>query len=215
MCSFVVGWMKFSDIDSMNLSRFLEVAELISVCWLDIQGRIDVCKLSPLTLYSTFLVFKTTPNLYGFVDQPIEVRVGLVDGEATEQTVYLNSEGRASVMNQQDVWRVRRRSSLMLPRLDRGTELQEDEHVDDRIQLPILVGLPHRSNDLGLRDGHGEGREGYPEERGDGWLEIGLGEFFWEGGCDGEMEVRFMEVKQLSWKSGLIIQGIEIRPKEV
>lgn len=54
----------------------------------------------------------------------------------------------------------------------------------------------------------------YPKQRGDGWMEVELGECFVEEGQDGEMEVSVMEVKGGHWKSGVIIQGIEIRPKE-
>ncbi|XP_043720870.1 putative F-box protein PP2-B12 [Telopea speciosissima] len=57
-----------------------------------------------------------------------------------------------------------------------------------------------------------------PKERGDGhWMEIEMGEFFINeisGGEDGVVEMILKEVKDLNWKSGLIIQGIELRPKE-
>lgn len=59
-----------------------------------------------------------------------------------------------------------------------------------------------------------ENEEGkYPKERGDGWLEIELGEFF-NGGGEGEVEMSVLEVEGGAWKGGLIVQGIEIRPKE-
>ncbi|KAF5733536.1 putative F-box protein PP2-B12 [Tripterygium wilfordii] len=51
------------------------------------------------------------------------------------------------------------------------------------------------------------------KERGDGWLEVELGDFFNSGAEDGELEVFVLEVKGGNWKSGLIVQGIEIRPK--
>ncbi|KAJ4955528.1 hypothetical protein NE237_012311 [Protea cynaroides] len=53
-----------------------------------------------------------------------------------------------------------------------------------------------------------------PKERGDGWMELKMGEFFNERGEDGEVEMSLKEVKVLWWKSGLIIEGIELRPKE-
>lgn len=70
---------------------------------------------------------------------------------------------------------------------------------------------------LELPDVDGEGMDRYPEQRGDAWLEVRLGEFFCEGGYDNgvEMEVSVREVRRLFWKGGLIIQGIEIRPAEV
>ncbi|KAK9062820.1 hypothetical protein SSX86_020010 [Deinandra increscens subsp. villosa] len=52
-----------------------------------------------------------------------------------------------------------------------------------------------------------------PKCRQDGWLEIELGEFYNEKGQEGEVDMSMMEVKGGNWKSGLIIQGIEIRPK--
>ncbi|KAL3631659.1 hypothetical protein CASFOL_024643 [Castilleja foliolosa] len=54
----------------------------------------------------------------------------------------------------------------------------------------------------------------YPNQRSDGWMEVKLGEYFVnENG--GDLEVCLMEVEDGNGKSGLIIQGIEIRPKTV
>jgi len=52
-----------------------------------------------------------------------------------------------------------------------------------------------------------------PKVRGDGWMEIELGEYLNEEGEERELEMSVKEVKDLRWKSGLIIQGIDIRPK--
>ena len=51
-----------------------------------------------------------------------------------------------------------------------------------------------------------------PKEREDGWLEIELGPFFNGGGEDDELQFGLKEVNSLSAKSGLIVEGIEIRP---
>ncbi|KAF8402068.1 hypothetical protein HHK36_013020 [Tetracentron sinense] len=51
-------------------------------------------------------------------------------------------------------------------------------------------------------------------ERGDGWMEIEMGEFFNDRGEDGEVEMSLTEVKGGNWKAGLIVEGIELRPKE-
>ena len=51
------------------------------------------------------------------------------------------------------------------------------------------------------------------KERADGWLEIELGDFFNRYGED-ELEMSVMEVKAGIRKGGLVIQGVEIRPKE-
>ncbi|XP_059628698.1 F-box protein PP2-B11-like [Cornus florida] len=53
----------------------------------------------------------------------------------------------------------------------------------------------------------------YPKERGDGWLEMELGEYLNKSGEVGELEICLQEVKDGNWKSGLILQGIEIKPK--
>lgn len=53
----------------------------------------------------------------------------------------------------------------------------------------------------------------YPNKRADGWFEIELGDFFNEGIGDKELEMAVCEVRGGNWKSGLVIQGFEIRPK--
>uniref|UniRef100_A0ACD5ZAB8 Uncharacterized protein n=1 Tax=Avena sativa TaxID=4498 RepID=A0ACD5ZAB8_AVESA len=60
---------------------------------------------------------------------------------------------------------------------------------------------------------HGE-NVGLPQKRADGWMELELGEFFNEVGDDGEVSFSLMETKGGNWKSGLIVQGIEIRRKK-
>ncbi|KAM7466115.1 hypothetical protein LguiB_013677 [Lonicera macranthoides] len=50
-----------------------------------------------------------------------------------------------------------------------------------------------------------------PKERTDGWSEIELGEFLSDRG---EVEMRLWETDFHHWKSGLIVEGIEVRPKE-
>ncbi|KAK9016924.1 hypothetical protein V6N11_079416 [Hibiscus sabdariffa] len=50
-------------------------------------------------------------------------------------------------------------------------------------------------------------------KREDGWMEIELGEFFNGGTCDEEVKMSLMETKGHQLKGGVIIEGIEIRPK--
>ncbi|KAJ9703184.1 hypothetical protein PVL29_004813 [Vitis rotundifolia] len=56
-----------------------------------------------------------------------------------------------------------------------------------------------------------EERIPYPTQRNDGWLEIELGEFLSEGGEDIEVEITQLDGH---WKRGLMVEGIEIRPKD-
>ncbi|KAK6255148.1 hypothetical protein SCA6_016453, partial [Theobroma cacao] len=54
----------------------------------------------------------------------------------------------------------------------------------------------------------------FSRERGDGWMEVKLGEFFNEHGDDGKAVCRLREVDNSTAKKGLIIEGIDIRPKD-
>lgn len=63
-----------------------------------------------------------------------------------------------------------------------------------------------------------EGEEKVPMEREDGWMEVELGEFFNGGGGGNHHEVAkmsFKEVKGCQLKGGLVIEGIEVRPKRI
>jgi len=51
-----------------------------------------------------------------------------------------------------------------------------------------------------------------PSLRSDGWLEIEMGEFF-NGGLEDKVQMSVKEVKAGNWKSGLFVEGIEVRPK--
>ncbi|KAK1283702.1 Serine/threonine-protein kinase [Acorus calamus] len=55
-----------------------------------------------------------------------------------------------------------------------------------------------------------------PHWRGDGWMEVEMemGEFYVENGAEGEVDMSLTEVHGGQWKKGLIVLGIEVRPKE-
>ena len=52
----------------------------------------------------------------------------------------------------------------------------------------------------------------HPKQREDRWLEIELGQFFNGGGEDDELQINLREVEALNKKTGLVVEGIEIRP---
>ena len=58
-------------------------------------------------------------------------------------------------------------------------------------------------------------RSSFPKWRNDGWSEIKLGEFFNKGGGEDELEISLVEVEPGTMMSDLMVEGIEIRPKEV
>ncbi|KAL9659677.1 hypothetical protein QQ045_024485 [Rhodiola kirilowii] len=167
-------------------SRFPEVAELRSVCWLEIHGKIESSLLSTETNYAAYLVFKFNQGGYGFDDQPAEVSVGISGGGSCTKSVYLDY---AEVGQPRQLHIVPRRVALF-----------------SRTRAQLLATKPapapkrERSNPA-------------PKERRDGWLEIELGEYFIEGGEIGELEMSLSEVKGGHWKAGLVVQGIEVRPK--
>lgn len=49
-------------------------------------------------------------------------------------------------------------------------------------------------------------------ERNDGWMEIKVGEFF-TGEDDEEVKISLTETKGYHLKAGLVIEGLEVRPK--
>ncbi|CAH1451183.1 unnamed protein product [Lactuca virosa] len=53
----------------------------------------------------------------------------------------------------------------------------------------------------------------FPQRRKDGWMEIKLGEFEYNDGDNGEVEMAYVENNWGHWKKGLIVEGIELRPK--
>ncbi|KAK2973994.1 hypothetical protein RJ640_022717 [Escallonia rubra] len=165
----------------LRMCRFSEVAELVSVFWLDIGGKIGTKLLSPKTTYGAYLVFKLGEQPYGLDypakavvrfarDREYEAEVGLGElGEDGISTVYLTSPG---------ISRVRRRRGIY---------------------------------DMAMREPEANAR--LVQNRKDGWKEIELGEFFNDEGDDDYVKMRLMEIKDQHRKGGLIVEGIEVRPK--
>ncbi|XP_059439537.1 putative F-box protein PP2-B12 [Corylus avellana] len=186
----VIVWMEtpfYWRWTSLPDARFAEVAELVNVCWLEIRGKINACMLSPGTLYTAYLVFKVTTGSFGFENQPVEVAVGVGGSEGHKRT-------RSVFL---DMERGRRQRYQIVPAARRGGPFHRHRCLPQSIE----------EADIGE----------CPKERGDGWLEIELGEFF-NGGDDdddGEVEMSVLEVKGGNWKGGLIVQGFEIRPKRM
>ncbi|CAI9764293.1 unnamed protein product [Fraxinus pennsylvanica] len=81
--------------------------------------------------------------------------------------------------------------------------------------VPRQIFLNHRMDRIYRRQGDlsSERITEYPQARADKWMEVELGEFFVDGEQDLNMEISLTETKGGNWKSGLIVQGIEIRPK--
>ncbi|GAB4835444.1 hypothetical protein Ancab_000351 [Ancistrocladus abbreviatus] len=170
---------------STSESRFREVAELITVCWLDIRGTMKMPMLSRCTNYAAYLVFKMTEEAYGFYNSA-EAAVGTAGGKTETRLVYLDpDEGQ-------------RRRYRIVPR-----------------RFGLFAFISNRNPIVGLQQAPVPREEDgqYPKQRSDGWLEIEIGEFFTPEDDDGEVQLSVLEIKGGNWKGGLIVQGIEIRPK--
>ncbi|KAD5803668.1 hypothetical protein E3N88_15028 [Mikania micrantha] len=74
---------------------------------------------------------------------------------------------------------------------------------DDDVAMTVVYLKPPNT--------HSETIRVVPHKRADGWMEIELGKFY-NDKIDGEVDIRFTETCQLHWKSGLIVEGIDIRP---
>lgn len=83
---------------------------------------------------------------------------------------------------------------------------------DDQKQKMEDLFYGNRRDMLRDRDTNHEGHR-VPFKREDGWMEIEMGEFF-SGHKDQEVNMSLMEVSY-QLKGGLIIEGIQIRPKHV
>lgn len=79
-----------------NDSRFEELAELLLVCWLEVQGQIDSRLLSENTDYRVLFVLKLRvhPPHYGWGDLPIRFSVTTPDGKQLESRQLLMERQR-------------------------------------------------------------------------------------------------------------------------
>ncbi|KAF8015460.1 hypothetical protein BT93_H1083 [Corymbia citriodora subsp. variegata] len=170
----------------MPSSRFAKVAELFHVRWFEIRGTI------------TYLVFKSTPTSHGFDFQPVEVGAGFVGDEVgkRERLVYLSNENNMRG----------RQSRPRFSRIGFRFPPMQFELVDDDCGVDLPTIAPAKGN--------GSYPKERPKGRRDGWLEIELGEFLTKDGEDREIEMSVLETKCGHTKSGLVVEGIEIRPKD-
>ncbi|XP_065848183.1 putative F-box protein PP2-B12 [Euphorbia lathyris] len=78
-------------------SRFEEVAGLVNVSRLEINGKIDTNRLSTSTMYTAFLVFKLHERAYG-LNSPVAAMLGIDGEELSCRNVYL--DGRTGFRRQ-------------------------------------------------------------------------------------------------------------------
>ncbi|XP_022927158.1 lectin-like [Cucurbita moschata] len=76
-----------------ELSNTIEIVELINVCWLEINGKIKTCELSPGVLYEAFFMVMITDPSYGW-DVPVNIRLKKPDGSKKERLEALEKRPR-------------------------------------------------------------------------------------------------------------------------
>lgn len=186
----------------------------MSVCWLEIRGWINTGMLSPKTLYGAYLVFRPSPaGIYGFDYQSVEVSIRVAGGEVSKRIVYLDAERgrrlRYQIVPRRIFNRARFLTGFEAPPAEHNSNNNSNNNRNNNsfdFQYPNINNNNRNNNSFDLQ---------YPKERGDGWMEVELGDFFNDGEDDKEVEMGVCEIKSGDWKGGLIVQGIEIRPKTV
>ncbi|GMN19287.1 hypothetical protein TIFTF001_050912 [Ficus carica] len=95
-------------------------------------------------------------------------------------------------------------------------KLAERQHGFENRPVQLRVDFEGREDGEGLSvvlDSRGNIDDVMPKDREDGWKEVEMGEFFNEDGEDGSVLCSLKEVDNYHTKSGLIVEGIELRPR--
>ncbi|XP_047946442.1 F-box protein PP2-B11-like [Salvia hispanica] len=179
---------QYWDLRSHPDSRFSEVALLKIVHWLEIRGAINTRMLSSDTVYGCYLVFKLGRNPYGLQSANAFVRFtnDEVDGDDERAAIL----GHFARENDRD--RHSRTGEAPVRIGDGLTEIAK-----------VHLQRPDGSEQSGR----------VAVGRGDGWMEVELGSFYNDRGDDGVVETMLLGREGYQGKSGLIVQGIEFRPK--
>ncbi|XP_026423700.1 F-box protein VBF-like isoform X2 [Papaver somniferum] len=166
-------------------SRFSEVIILRSITNLKIRGKIKTSMLSPETTYAAYLIVKFEEWAYGLDSIPSELLLGENDGNS-------GNKGFAYLSRANDKKKQQMKQLFFVSRMQ-------------MMRSKVIMGDDQGKEMRVLRD------------RNDGWMEIELGEIYIseDGKSDHNKEVKMslMEVKGGHIKGGLIVQGIEVRPK--
>ncbi|KAL6189635.1 hypothetical protein ACLB2K_041021 [Fragaria x ananassa] len=167
---------------SVPHSRFGEVGYLRSVCWLEIYGRMEMRSLSPNTAYAGYLVYMFSEEATNY--------------EGTGRNHYEAFPVKLSV------------------KFFGNEETLIESHDEEDAELLLSTRRTAADAAASMDYSVGNKRQRFPMERNDGWMEIEIGEFYC-GQSDNDnclVQVGVKEIESGSWKFGLVIHGIEIRP---
>jgi Phloem protein 2 len=143
--------------------------------------------LSPQTPYAAYLIFKLADTARGLGTPLQETAITVGEEAVSKKLVCLQPDDRGRRRNVRGQFRFWRGWGA-------GVGMDYVNEVEKNAKLP-------------------QKWEGEGERDDDGWMELEMGVFFNSNGEDGDVELSFMEVKGGHWKRGLILHGIEIRPK--
>ncbi|XP_021898947.1 F-box protein PP2-B15-like [Carica papaya] len=165
-------------------SRFGEVAELRTICWLEIYGNIKIKMLSPRTHYTAYLIVKFANRAFGLDTLPSQVSVEVGNKIKSRSTVYLRCSRQESTKRVLETIMFLNRVSALRSRVvgaggDGGGRGVVREREDGWVEI-----------ELG-RFFNGGGEEEEEEE---------------------EVKMCLKEVTGEHLKGGLIVEGIELRP---
>ncbi|XAR52661.1 hypothetical protein NMG60_11020843 [Bertholletia excelsa] len=90
-------------------SRFGEAAELVTVSWLEIRGKLNTRLLSPRTAYAAYLIADVADRAYGLDSLPSEVSVEVGGKRRSRGSVYLRRGGPSRRDSSVDTVRMRKR----------------------------------------------------------------------------------------------------------
>jgi Phloem protein 2 len=165
----------------------------VDVCWLDIRGKISTKMLSPHTPYAAYLIYTLADTARGLGTPLQETAITVGEEAVSKKLACLQPDDRG-----------RRRNLLGPFRLwgvwGAGVGMDNAVGMNNFNEVEKNAKLPQKWEGEGDRDE-------------DGWMEIEMGVFFNSNGEDGDVEMSFMEIRGGHWKKGLILHGIEIRPK--
>ncbi|KAL5783849.1 hypothetical protein ACOSP7_008878 [Xanthoceras sorbifolium] len=164
-------------------SRFPEVAELRTISWLEIRGKINTRMISPKTIYGAYLIVKFVDRAYGLDSSPSEVSLEVGDVVKSQGTVYLRCKENKNKQCLERMYFLNRIEALR-SRVYRGRERKE-RVVRER-------------------------EDGWFEIELGSFYNVGGGD---DNNDNKEVRMCLKEVKGEHLKGGLIVEGIEIRPQ--
>ncbi|PHT64225.1 hypothetical protein T459_31895 [Capsicum annuum] len=190
---------------SLPDSRFPEVAKLDYDWCLDIQGTIRAGVLSPRTSYAAYFVYKLK-NESEFHLRPVNVSVGIFGVKLETRLAFLvpvkDRPQHRNHIDAEDVSEPKPKPEQLDDDFEESIA-EKYRRLLDRLWQHIPENATGSVRSIVQR----------PKLRDDGWLEVELGEFYTENEEDC-IEMNLNEVDDCAFlKKGLIIEGIEIRPR--